>query len=77
MRSLSSVKPTWATAVQEKSEDRAESPTFQGEKDTAFISTGDDDSDVAVDTDVQHGVQVAQAVNQVWTVKALILAYIL
>ena len=81
MRFLSGVKPTWATMTREKSQARVESPTSHseslGEKEPAFVSAGEGDSDVAVDPDVQHGVQVAQAVNQVWTTRALIIAYIL
>jgi len=61
--------------VLEKTDDQTPSSSQDTKK--AITSTASDSESEVVDTEFQHGVQSAQAMNQIWTRNDLIITYAL
>jgi len=62
--------------VLEKTDHQSSSASPQETKE-AITSTASDTESEVVDSDFQHGVQSAQAINQIWTRNDLLIAYAL
>jgi hypothetical protein len=64
-------------AEQQRPADDEHTPGQTGEKGVVVSDAKPDFEEEVVNKDFQHGVQVAQAVTQVWTKQHLIAAYVL